>query len=259
MTHENCKIYKHFYKFYIRFSNLFMIENKIGEYQTRLMDKFPDSSFTVRRELIFADIRPEFKFEEIKPQETKGGRRIWKFKSNDKYELNILTNALDITSKKHKSYRGNNNNEGFRDLIKYTVDHFLELIPIKTFKRIGLRYIDYSPIPALDSETFTKWYNTAFRLDRFNLDQVGSMFFEAQNVNRGKYAFTYRERFAPEKIEGLEESEKQYILDFDGYAGNIPSEKYLDVLDDLRDLIHHEWENTIKQPVKDWMDKDRED
>ena len=75
---EQLEIYKNFYKFYIRFSNLFMIENKIGEYQTRIMDKFPDSSFTVRRELIFADIGPEFTFEEIKPQETIGGRKIWK-------------------------------------------------------------------------------------------------------------------------------------------------------------------------------------
>jgi len=125
---------------------------------------------------------------------------------------------------------------------------------------MGLRYIDYSPIPSLDSETFKRWYNTALRIDRFNLEQVGSMVFEALNIKRGKYEFNYRERFIPEKIEGLEESKMRYVLDFDGYAGNIRSEKYLDVLDDLHDLIHDEWEvNTIKQPVKDWMDKDKEE
>lgn len=132
------------------------------------------------------------------------------------------------------------------------------MIPIKIIKRIGLRYIDYAPIPALDIETFEKWYNTAFPLNRFNLDKVGSMYFEVRNVKSGNYQFNYRERFSPERGEDLEKSQMKYYLDFDGYAGDIPSENYLDVLDGLHGLIHYEWENnTIKQPVKDWMDRDK--
>lgn len=71
MKPENYKIYKNptvkTVIFQIKYSNLFMIENKIGEYQTKIMEKFPESSFTVRRELLFADVGPEFKMEEIKP------------------------------------------------------------------------------------------------------------------------------------------------------------------------------------------------
>ena len=264
MTHENCKIYKNptvnTFVFQIRFSNLFMIENKIGEYQTRIMDKFPDSLFTIRRELLFTDVRPEFKLVDIKPHETIGSRKRWKFKSNDNYELNVLTNSLDITSKKHKSYYGDGDTEGFKDIIKFAVDNFLDLMPIKTIKRIRIRYIDCSLIPSLDSETFKKWYTTVFPLERSNLDQAGSLFFEARNIQRGNYEFNYRETFAPERSEDSEEFDMQYILDLDGYAVNIPSEKYIDVLDELRDLIHNEWENnTIRQPVKDWMDKDKEE
>jgi hypothetical protein len=35
--------------FQIRFSNLFYIENKIGELQIKLMSEFPDSSIVMRR------------------------------------------------------------------------------------------------------------------------------------------------------------------------------------------------------------------
>ncbi len=264
MESKKSKIYKNptvkIVIFQIRYSNLFMIENKIGDYQTKIIEKFPESSFTVKREMIFADVGPEFKMEEIKPKETIGGRKIWKFRSNNRYELNVLTNSLDISSKKHKSYYGNGESEGFRDIIKFAVDNFLDLIPIKTIKRIGLRYVDDSPIPPLDTTTFKEWYNTALPLNRFKIDEVGSMNFEVRNVKSNGYEFNYKEQFFPEKAEGSSDFKNRYTLDFDGYATNISAESYLEVLDKLHDLIHNEWENnTIKQPVKDWMEKDKEE
>lgn len=248
--------------FQIRFSNLFMIENIIGEFQANILEKFPESHFTVRRELLFADVGPEFQMEEIIPKETVGGRKIWSFKSmDDKYVLNVLTNSIDITSKKHKSYSGTQENEGFRDIIEFVIESFKKLVPIKVIKRIGLRYTDETPVPPeLGKETFENWYNTALPLKRFKLDNVGSMFVEVLNIKRDGYEFNYRERISYEAIKGSEEKQLKYFLDFDAYAGNITTDEILNVTDKLHDIIHDEWENnTIKQPVKDWMDEEREE
>lgn len=242
--------------FQIRFSNLYMIENKIGEIQANILEKFPESDFLVRRELIFADVGPEFEMEEIKPKMTLSGRKIWRFKSSDnKYILSVLTNSLDITSKQHKSYYKTEEQEGFRDIIQFAIENFKKSVPIKIIKRIGLRYIDDTPVPQnLEKENFRNWYNTGFPLERFKIDEVGSMYLEVLNVKRDGYEFNYRERI------GYEEKQLKYYLDFDGYAGNISYDEILDVLDKIHNIIHDEWENkTIKEPVKQHMNKEGED
>jgi len=245
--------------FQIKFSNLFIIENRIGEFQAKILKRFPDSSFTIRRELLFADVGPEFKLEHIPSKETVG-KKIWRFNSNDKYELNVLTNSLDITSKHHKSYYGYEDNDAFRDIIQFVMDNFLNVIPLEIIKRIGLRYIDEAPIPSLETETFKEWYNTAFPLKRFKLDEIGTMVFQVLNVKRGKYELNFRETIQHEKDVKTDELKLKYYLDFDGYAGNIITDDYLKVLDDLHRLIHNEWSvNTIKDPVKEWMDRVEEE
>ncbi|MFW9989228.1 MAG: TIGR04255 family protein [Candidatus Odinarchaeota archaeon] len=171
------------------------------------------------------------------------------------YELNVLTNSLDITSKQHKSYYSYDNKDGFRDIIQFVMDNFLDLIPLEVIKRIGLRYIDEAPIPSLKTEEFEKWYNTTFPLSRFKLNEIGTMVFQALHVKRNNYEFNYRETLQHEEEEKTEEKVLKYYLDFDGYAVNVPKVDYLKVLDALHNLIHNEWsKNTIKDPVKEWMD-----
>jgi len=43
------------------------------------------------------------------------------------------------------------------------------------------------------------------------------------------------------------------ILDFDGYALNIPAVQYMKTTDNLHDLILKEYELTIKEPVYNYM------
>jgi len=262
MKPENYKIYKNptvkTVIFQIRFSNLFIIENKIGDIQTEIMSKFPESSLTFRRELLFAHIGPQSKLEEIPIRENETNK-IWVFKSdNYDYTLNVLTNALDITSHHHKSYyeNGEYNEEGFRDIIEFTMSKFLSIIPLKKIKRIGLRYIDECPILKeklengrpfkLKNDEFSSWYNTSLPLNRFNLEDLGAMKFEA-DLKREDFNLIYRERL------GLIDNEYKMSLDFDGYKKDIEAMKYLDILDNLHELIHEEWNKTIKEPVKNWM------
>ncbi|MHA1195342.1 MAG: TIGR04255 family protein [Promethearchaeota archaeon] len=259
MKPENYKVYKKptvkVVIFQIKYSDLFIIENRIGEFQSKIIKKFPDSSFIMRRELLFADVGPEFKMEQI-PLKEPIGRKIWRFTSNEDYELNVLTNSLDITSKQHKSYYKYDDKDGFRDIIEFVMNHFLDIIPLEIIKRIGLRYIDEAPIPSLEAIEFKKWYNTTFPLHRFKLDEVGKMVFQALNVKRDRYKLNYIETLQYEKDEKTSEPKLKYYLDFDGYAENITKDDYLKVLDDLHNLIHNEWsKNTIKDPVKEWMEK----
>lgn len=262
MKPPNYKVYKNptveKVIFQIRFSNLFLIENRIGNLQTDIMEKFPEASLSIRRDILFADVGPGFKMEEISSKENLG-RKLWQFKSNNRYTLNIKTNSIDITSSEHKSYYNNEEKgeEGFRDIIEFVMKQFLNLIPLKLIKRIGLRYIDECPIPTkkdinsniiLLNEDFQHWYNTSLPLHRFNLKDLGSMKFET-NIKREDCNLIYRESL------GLINNDMKFKLDFDGYKEEISAKDCMDVLDELHTLIHKEWDETLKDPVKEWMDK----
>jgi len=237
--------------FQIRFPNLFYMENKIGDLQLKIMKEFPQSALLFRRQLLFADIGPEGKLENIPSDLNKeAGKKIWQFKSNKNFQLNILSDSLDISSQYHKTY----NLEGgdkFRDIIKFVLDHFFEVTKIPIINRVGLRYIDECPIPSKDNNTFRSYYNSIFPLDRFNLIDANEMDFKTV-IRKGEYYLCYRESL--QKVG----SEYKLILDFDGFAENINSEDYLRVSDDLHTIILEEYERTIKEPVYRYMRERKE-
>ena len=49
----------------------------------------------------------------------------------------------------------------------------------------------------------------------------------------------------------------KYNLDFDGYALKVKSEKYLEITDELHDIISNAYEKTIKDPLKEYMKNQR--
>ena len=49
------------------------------------------------------------------------------------------------------------------------------------------------------------------------------------------------------------------ILDFDGFVNRIESKDYLQVCDDLHEIIIAEFEKTIRGPVYEMMKKDKKD
>lgn len=238
--------------FQIRFPNLFYIENKIGELQLKIMKEFPHSALLFRRQLLFADIGPEVKDEALpSPLDAREGKKIWQFKSDKNCQLNVLTDTLDISSPYHKTY----NLEGgdkFRDIIKFVLDSFFEITSIPIINRVGLRYIDECPIPSKDNATFQSYYNSIFPIDRFNLSEAKEMDFKTL-IRKGDYYLRY--------IESLEKIGEEYklILDFDGFAENIASEDCLVITDKLHEIISEEYVKTIREPVYDYMRRERRD
>lgn len=238
--------------FQIKFPNLFYLENKIGDLQMKIMKEFPESNLLFRRQLVFTDIGTNAKIEDIqKDLEKEYSRKIWQFKSNKNFTLNVLSNSLDITSQHHKTYNLKNGDK-FRDVIKYVLDNFFEVVSIPIINRIGFRYIDECPIPSKDNKTFKSYYNSVFPINRFNLSDANEMFFRTVTKKENHYLI-YKESL--QKIE----NEYKLILDFDGFAQNIVPEDYLKVTDKLHEIIIAEYERTIKEPVIEHMRQKKED
>jgi len=236
--------------FQIRFPNLFYMESKIGDLQLGIMQEFPESSLIERRKIVFVDVGTNLKpLDDDLDKETdkETGRKIWQFKSPKDFQLNVLSNSLDITSQYHKTYNLGDGDK-FRDIIKFVLDTFLKVTAIPIINRIGLRYVDECPVPSKDNKSYKSYYNSAFPLNRFNLADAEEMV-SIVKTKRGKHYLRY--------IESLQKVDNEYklILDFDSYAINIKPEIYLDVTDELHAIISDEFEKTIKEPVLEYMRK----
>jgi uncharacterized protein (TIGR04255 family) len=232
--------------FQIRFPNLFYMENRIGDIQQKIMKEFPKSSLLFRKQVLFADIGPGVKLEDVATDlKEETAKKIWQFESEKNFRLNILTNSLDITSEHHKTYNLDNGDK-FRDVIKFVLDNFINITKIPIIHRIGFRYIDECPLPSKDNETFKEYYDSVFPIERFNLGEVDEMDFKTV-IKKGKYYLRY--------IESLRKIGDDYklVLDFDGYANNIASDDYLQVTDELHEIITDEYVRTIKEPVYNYM------
>jgi len=229
--------------FEIKFPNLFYIENKIGDFQVSILEKFPESAVAYRR-LIFGDIGPDAKLEDIPVSEK--GNKIWQFITAGKdVRLSITNNSLDMVSTSHKTYNLEGGNK-FRELIEFVLTKFYGLVSIPLVNRIGLRYIDECPLPAKETSVLMSYYNSAFPTRRFSFEATVDMIFKVV-VDKGDHFLSY--------VESLKAVDKSYaiILDFDGYAKNVDSKNCLPMLDKLHESISQEFENTVKEPVYAYM------
>ena len=233
--------------FQIRFPNLFYIEQKVGEYQLKIMRKFPKSKLVQLRQFLVA-VGPSDADDVPDDVKDKSGmyRKTWQFESEEGVVLNINSDSLDLTSTRHKSYDNPDAPMRFRDAIKEAVDAFIATTDIPVITRIGLRYIDECPIPARDDAKFREYYDSPLPLERFPLRDAIELAVRAR-VRRGKLYLFYQERVTGEQ------DDPRLILDFDGYAENIEAAQYLNVADQLHELVADEYDKSIKEPVREHM------
>lgn len=231
--------------FQIHFPNLFFIESKIGDLQVEIMKEFPQSSLILRKPLALIALGQQNKIENLPPEDEQV-QKIWQFKSEKNYKLNVLSNSLDISSEFHKTYNNPKSDNKFRDVINYVLENFIKVIKIPIINRIGLRYIDECPIIAKENDNFLNYYNSTFPLQRFNLESADEMIFKT-TVKRDNNYLTYKE--------SIQKVDDQYklILDFDGYSKNIEVSNYLKTADCLHDLISDEYFRTVKEPLLNIM------
>lgn len=237
--------------FQITFPNLFFLEDRIGNFQLKIMKEFPNSSLLLRNRMVLADVGSDTKMEEISGKlDDKSVRKIWQFKSENNVDLNVLTDSLDISSKYHKTYNLGSKDK-FRDVIEFVTNNFISVMDLPTINRVGLRYIDECPLPSKDNKTFKSFYNSVFPLDRFDIAKSEAMDFQVIG-KRGEYNLRYAE-----SLQSREDSHS-LILDFDGYANKVDPNELLSVTDNLHEIIRAEYERTIKKPVIQYMRESRE-
>jgi len=232
--------------FQVRFPSLFSIENKIGDFQENIIDKFPESSLLHRQQVLVTEVGPNGKVTKPPPDLGEGVIKIWQFRSPKRYTLNVLFGSLDINSEYHKTYNNRESRDKFRDIIEFVLDSFTELFKLPKFTRVGLRYRDECPVPQKENEAFKEYYNSVFPLDRFRLEDIEEMVSRTVS-KKGDYYIMYAESFI--------RSGKKWIygLDFDGFANNVASTECLSVTDKLHDIISEEYEKTIRAPVIEYM------
>jgi len=233
--------------FEIRFPNLFFIEGKIGDFQLGIMKEFPQSKLLLRRHLVFADVGPEAKLEQL-PQEIEDERRgkVWQFLSGTGVQVNVMTSALGIHSSRHRTYSNPSAESRFRDTIEFVVSNFLRVANLPVIERLGLRYMDVCPLPQKTNAVLQDYYNTALPVGRFAIDDAEIMQFVAL-VKRNGFSLRYTEALQPK------EKSDQLLLDFDASAAYVKAGEYLSVTDRLHELISDEYERTIKEPVRCFM------
>lgn len=241
--------------FQIKFPNLLYIEKSIGDIQIKIMDDYPESAEMIQKTFLFG-----YYDEKISDQEeNRPLTKIWKFTSPNGYELTISSNALSIVSRLHKTYKNQSGEHRFRDIIKSTVDSFLSVINIPKITRIGLRYTDECPLPKImNFKNYAEYYNTAFT-ERFSFENARNIqYMIVKNVEDNillRYMENYESSLEKDVVTNEENNVKKMVMDFDASSFNIASSEYIETLDKLYDVIHNEWENTIKEPVKEIMRK----
>ncbi len=231
--------------FQVRFPNLFYLENKIGEFQLKIIEKFPESALLFRHQVVFTDLGSKVKEDFLKSAQQDGfKKKIWQFKS-DIAEVNVTTDSIDIASGVIKLYTGTEN--CFRNLLQFFFTNFFEVMPIPQFSRIGLRYINEFTLQEKTNKYFTSMFNTVFPLERFKVEDSKEMAYKALNTNNNLNLIFQ------EMLQDTGDNTKKLVLDLDAFKINVPASSYLTVTDDLHTRIKQEFFNSIKEPVNAYM------
>ena len=233
--------------FQIRFPNLFYLADLIGGFQVKIMKEFPDSQMLLRRQIVITDEPNKEKCEQmIESAGNNAGTPIWCFSSDRGIQLELTSSSLSLVSNSHKSY--NQGDQPFRGVIESTLKPFIDSTNIPIIKRIGLRYIDEGPIPENKSDLFKTYYNTAFPLGRFPIENASEMTYAAV-AERGRHKL----RFV-EALQGMGTNRK-LILDFDAWTENAEPTAILAITDELHEMLWTEFRTCIKDPVLTYMRK----
>jgi uncharacterized protein (TIGR04255 family) len=237
--------------FQVRFPNLFYLESRMGEFQLKVMKDFPKSSIALTRQFLIA--------QGVKLAEVGGAQgeaqppevgKIWNFESETGVELHVMSESMDLSSTLHKTYNNPNQLHRFRDSIKMALDTLLAVAPVPIFSRVGLRYVDECPVPAIENAVYRQHYNSTLALDRFNLADVEELSHVAL-VRRGPRYVRIRE------VLRVPAGKPQLTLDFDAYSINVEPGTCLALTDELHDLVIAEYEKTLREPVFEIMRQPR--
>ena len=237
--------------FAIRFPNLFFLGDRIGDYQVKVMEKFPKSDLILQQSLLFTKTSDSDKLKQKVSEfkESDSDSRVWRFMTDFGMILDISSDSLSLVSENHKSFNCNDcsDNKCFREFIIFVTECFYDVMKIPAVKRIGLRYINECPVRDSSSKHFQEDYNTAFPLAQFPLEDATAMRFST-DINRDENAVRYVESLV------CKDGKCNLTLDLDAFTReDCTFEEIPSIIDNLHNIIRDQFMKTIKQPVIDYM------
>ena len=115
--------------FQVKFQSLFYIENKIGDLQLAVMDRFPASKLIVHRGFLIGHVPVGQKLEQVlEDSQSTAVRKVWQFQTNDGVTLAISADSLSLTSDSHKTYNNKDSSHRFRDVIAFALSAFRTIL-----------------------------------------------------------------------------------------------------------------------------------
>jgi uncharacterized protein (TIGR04255 family) len=214
-----------------RFPHLLVIEQKLPDIQLALLERFPELRIQFEFNVLIGDptrlAAPENLPPQVRQQVTEP-TKYWEFDSKQGEVLRIKTNSISLSSTAHKTYN-HGTGKRFRELVEFVSSRVFGIVKVPFFERVGLRYIDVCPFKKEDSD-FRRWYAVKFPIDRYPLSTVEEMFL-ATRAKVGESSI-----FHQAAIRKTDQGDK-FFLDYDAYQSGVASDKLLQTLDSLHDVI----------------------
>ncbi len=222
----------------VKFPILLMIPLKIAEFQQNIIEEFPET-----KELIDQSIL-------IKPGQISSsvGNKSWDFINSEGNTIcRVLKDRFSLISHSYKSWKDKENQKGFKNLLMDLSEKFLTLYPIKKFSRLGLRYINKIPLEENTTSWFKKFFVPLFNIDKYTIENL------TDNVVRLVVNKNDSIKVTILALSMSENDKNYYILDFDAFSTNILAEDYENTIENLHDVILHEFHSLITENCREKM------
>jgi len=222
----------------LRFPIRLKIPDYIKDFQEKVIKEFPNlKEEYLTRFTIFS--------EEASPMPTE---KVWEFSNPEINALcRVLKNRFSIISNEYKSWKAYNSKKGFRDVLEFTLEKFLETYSIKKFDRIGLRYINKIEMKEKSSDWLKKLFIPIFNLEKYPIEDLNENIVRLRVIKEDQIDIVIQSTFF------TEDKKDYYILDFDAYLTEIEDINLMSKADQLHEVILKEFHSLITDDCRKMM------
>ncbi len=171
--------------------------------------------------------------------------KVFEFSNpEDKTVCKIFNNKFVILSNKYTSWEKNKSTLGFKDIIKLVSTEFHNIVKIKEFERIGLRFINRIEVEENKSSWFSNLFNPLFNLKKYPIENL------TENYVR---LFLQKEMGIGLIIQSvfiLEGKKKYYILDLDANLRDVGIKELNDKNEIFHEIILKEFHSLITEKCR---------
>lgn len=221
-----------------RFPLLLKIPRDIADFQETINEKFPETNIIYDKKIFF----------DSKAGSEEISEKAWEFVNpENETKCQVFNYRFSLFSNAYKSWEGYESKEGFLDILKFSLNNFIEVFGIKKFNRLGLRYINKIKLEERNSEWFKKYFIPLFNYDKYRVEDLSQNSIRLRVKKQNSIELTIRSVFTKE------DQKDYYILDFDAFSLNIIQEDLYKTLEKLHESILKEFHSLITEDCRKKM------